>query len=180
MAEFNRRRIQIDPGGIPSAGASRLHDESGAATDVEIAHRLAIAPPDMRVHETHAFGPEPSDAIVVAADSEIANDLLIFGRRIDTGVMRFVERRIDVHEIAHAAADDRHVVLGELRLLRRGPARRTRARREKLVRNPAESRHERIDRMRALLNQRFVGCPRTKLADVDRLILGQLSIQNLH
>src|SRR5437762_3211290 len=134
----------------------------------------------MLAHQPHALGAEPFDAVLVAVDPEIADDVLIRLRRVHRLVVRLVKRRIDEHEIALPAAHDPHVILFELERLLRAAARRTRAPRQQLLRNFSEARDEIVDRMRPLLDEALVRAARTQLADVDGLIFRNVSVGNVH
>ena len=93
----------------------------------------------------------------MAVDPEVADDVLVARPTRTPVVVRLVEGRIDVHQIAHAAADNRHVILDSSGCLRSRAAGRAGARRQQFVWNPAELCNQLIDRMRPLLDQRLVG-----------------------
>src|SRR5262249_38243273 len=178
--ELDRRGVQVDTRCAPTAIARRLDDKTRAASDIEVAHRLAAALRQMLLHDADALDAEPTHPVFMAADPKVANDLLVFSRRVDAVVMVLVKRWIDVHEIAHIAANHRHVVLRQLRFLRVGGTRRTGARRQQFIGDFAEPRDQRVNRMCPLLDERFVRRARTQLRDVDGLIFGEVPIRNLH
>ena len=177
-AEFDRRRIQIDADRLPSIVARGLDDEARAAADVEIARRAPVHA-QVLAHQPHALGAEAADAVLVAVDPEVANDVLIRLRRVHRLVVRLVERRIDEHQIALPAAHDAHVILLELERLLGAAARRTRTSRQQLLRNRAEARDEVVDRMRPLLDEALVRAARTQLADVNGLVFRDASVGNV-
>ena len=55
---------------------------------------------EMPRHQRHPLAPEPLHAVVVALDAEVADDVLVFLRRVDLEVVRLVEGRAHVDQVA--------------------------------------------------------------------------------
>ena len=147
--------IEIDADRLPAGVARRLHHEAGAAADVEIARASATA--RCGAISADALAAEALDAVVVALDAEVAHDVLVLLRRVDLDVVRLVEGRAHVDQVA--ARGSARAACGPCRARGRasalpqvGQARGL----QQVVGNAAVHAHQLVDRVRALLDQLLV------------------------
>ena len=132
-------------------------------------------------HQRHALAAEPLHAVVVALDAEVAHDVLVLLRRVHLLVVRLVERRAHVHEVAGArsapAACGPCPARGAASALPQVGHARGRSRSSGI--RPCARTSSSIGCVRFSISCLYEP-PGRSFGDVHRLILGRAAIGNLH